>query len=605
MRRLIGLATCGLAGGALAPARRASAALAKVGLAIAGLVLGGQVLPLLAASPPVDAIAGDEPPLIALQASRRVERVALTSPPGAAREIVLTQLAPAVNAWLLLSLPASDGAGRRSVHLENADPQRQRIALDAAAPGSLVISRDGKATRCVVWPGPALAKAASTGLAYAPLCEGRLYLRNPVSGQRSALAATTDFLRDHVWKGEQIIDLVKSELYRDAFAERAASAPSAPATAASTGPPAAAGPAGAPPPARLRPSAAAQAIQATGLGIAVDPAATPQAPWPGRWAGALGLPGVWVSVAPPGALDGGLPGALDAVESRALAFLVAFDLAGFELGFALGTDHPRLGWSTRVLPPQRDDRLPGPDGFASAAPLVRTGQLLPSLLDRVVATFTGGFKREHGAFRHGALAGVNQGSHYGFIEQGVVFSRLQPGLATLSVWQDGRVEMHSWRAGDERPAGWPRHARQNGVPLVEAGPDGRPAAGRLVGQRGAGNWSGSADEQLRSLRAGACIVAHQGRRFLVYGYFSSATPRAMAQAFLAYGCGYAMHLDMNALEHTYLALYPRGGTQVGIEHLVPGMAVLDQRVGGRLLPRFLAVPDDRDFFYLTARPAGR
>jgi hypothetical protein len=126
-----------------------------------------------------------------------------------------------------------------------------------------------------------------------------------------------------------------------------------------------------------------------------------------------------------------------------------------------------------------------------------------------------------------------------------------------------------------------------------------------VAQWGVGNWSGSADERLRTLRAGACIMADAGRRFLVYGYFSSATPRAMARVFLAYGCGYAMHLDMNALEHTYLALYPRSGAQLGVEHLVPGMAVLDKSLGTTLMPRFLSFPDDRDFLYLTRRKAAR
>jgi len=103
---------------------------------------------------------------------------------------------------------------------------------------------------------------------------------------------------------------------------------------------------------------------------------------------------------------------------------------------------------------------------------------------------------------------------------------------------------------------------------------------------GIGNWSGSADERLRTLRAGACVVEQAGRRFLVYGYFSSATPRAMARVFLAYGCSYAMHLDMNALEHTYLALYPRSGSRLGVEHLVPGMSVLDKSLGATLMPRF-------------------
>jgi hypothetical protein len=546
------------------------------------------VLCAMLATSCLGATAGGDEAFIALQARRRVERVAL---PGDAGAVVLTQLAPAANAWLLLSLPALDGRGTRSFHLENTDPQGQRIALDPASPGTLLITHGGATARCSLWPDKALAQAARARLPYAPLCDGRLQLRNAVPGNRSALEATTEFLRDHVWRGEQIIGFVKNEFYRDAFAERAASAPGA---AADTGTPL-----GAPPAARLRSVGQPPAIVASGLGIAL--AAPGAALLSGRWVGAAGLDSVWISAAPPGALADGL----DAVESEALAYFVAFDLASFDLGFALGTEHPRLGWSARVPPAQRDAGLPGPDGFDSAAPLVRTGMLAPQLLERIVASFTGGFKREHGAFSHGPLAAVRHGSHYGFVEQGVVFSRLQPGLATLFVQDDGTVGMATWRVEDDTRVGTLRHARQNGMPLVEPGPGGAPMAGRTVEQWGVGNWSGSADERLRTLRAGACIVADAGRRFLVYGYFSSATPRAMARVFLAYGCGYAMHLDMNALEHTYLALYPRSGAQLGVEHLVPGMAVLDKGLGTTLMPRFLSFPDDRDFFYLTRRKAAR
>ncbi len=546
------------------------------------------VLCMMLSAPCLGATAAGDDAFIELQAGRRVERVAL---PGDVGEVVLTQLAPAANAWLLLSLPAHDGRGTRTFHLENNDPQDQRITLDPAAPGTLLIRRGGATSRCSVWPDKALAQAARARLPYAPLCDGRLYLRNAVPGNRSALEATTEFLRDHVWRGEQIIGFVKNEFYRDAFVERAASAPGAVADAGA--------PPGAPPAARLHSVGPPQAMVASGLGIAL--AAPGRALLPGRWVGAAGLDGVWISAAPPGALADGL----DAVESEALAYFVAFDLAALDLGFALGTEHPRLDWSARVLQTQRDAGLPGPDGFDSAAPLVRTGMLAPQLLERVVASFTGGFKREHGAFRHGPLAAVRHGSHYGFLEQGVVFSRLQPGLATLFVQDDGTVGMVTWRAEDAARVGTLRHARQNGMPLVEPGPDGAPVAGRTVAQWGVGNWSGSADERLRTLRAGACIMADAGRRFLVYGYFSSATPRAMARVFLAYGCGYAMHLDMNALEHTYLALYPRSGAQLGVEHLVPGMAVLDKSLGTTLMPRFLSFPDDRDFLYLTRRKAAR
>ncbi|HJV72323.1 hypothetical protein [Ideonella sp.] len=533
--------------------------------------------------------------IVDLQPARRSESVVVQEPAGPRVTLTLTQLNPAINAWLLLSVQRPPGAEAERFHLENADPARQRLTLDAAHPGQIEITTGARSTRCTLWPGDALAQARRQKLPYAPLCDGRVYLRNTVQGNRTTLEATTEFLRDHVWRGEQIIGFVRRELYQDAFIERAT-----PALAADAAPPA---PRGAPAPARMAASAARQALQAEGLGI--DLGLRGAGMWPGRWYAAAGLEGIFVSAVQAGSVEGAGPAArpLDPVEATALSYLVAFDLASFDLGFALGTEHPRLGWSARVPDELRDAAGPGPDGIESAAPLVRTGMVAPALEARVVATFTGGFKREHGAFRHGALAAAHRGSHYGFIEQGVVFSTLVPGLSTLYVLDDGQVGMTTWRPDDDRLLGRIRHARQNGVPLIERDPAGGvPRPGALVDQWGAGNWSGSSDEKLRTLRAGACLLEGPGgRRHLVYGYFSSATPRAMARVFGAYGCSEAMHLDMNALEHTYLALYPRRGAQLGVEHLVTGMSVLDKSVGPALVPRFLGFADDRDFFYLVRK----
>ena len=64
---------------------------------------------------------------------------------------------------------------------------------------------------------------------------------------------------------------------------------------------------------------------------------------------------------------------------------------------------------------------------------------------------------------------------------------------------------------------------------------------------------------------------------------------------------YAMLLDMNALEHTYLSLLTPRSDGIGVEHLISGMEVLDKTQGGRTLPRFVAFADNRDFFYLTRK----
>jgi hypothetical protein len=123
----------------------------------------------------------------------------------------------------------------------------------------------------------------------------------------------------------------------------------------------------------------------------------------------------------------------------------------------------------------------------------------------------------------------------------------------------------------------------------------------LVNSWGPGNWSGSSEEHLRTLRAGACLLGSATRRFLLYGYFSTATPSAMARVFQAYGCQYAMHLDMNALEHTYFAVYSHKNARIAVQHLIEGMAEVDRKGGEELAPRFLSFPDDRDFFYLTRK----
>jgi hypothetical protein len=71
--------------------------------------------------------------------------------------------------------------------------------------------------------------------------------------------------------------------------------------------------------------------------------------------------------------------------------------------------------------------------------------------------------------------------------------------------------------------------------------------------------------------------------------------------FQAYHCKYAMLLDMNALEHTYLALYRQRDSRFLIQHLIQGMEVLDKSIEGQDLPRFVGFADNRDFFYLSRR----
>ncbi len=473
-----------------------------------------------------------------------------------------------------------------------------------AASGVEIITSEGSRP-CELWTGDGadvLAAARATRQPYAPLCGDRLYLRNRVEGRKTSLEWATDLLRDRVWKGEQVTVFIREKLYKDAYLEtselESASAPGAVARPR---------PAGAPLRPLVDPRVDGRLLTPAHLGLELElePAGQMMV---GRWYRVRGVPDIYVSAleprqVAPEVIDGlrGLLNPLDEIESAALVYQVAFDLDAFEVGFAMGTDHPRVGWSERA-PAQVRDALPGPDGIDNLAPLVMTGMVSPAAAERVVATFTGGFKRTHGAFRAGDFAHRNFASHYGFIEHGAVLSKLQPGLATLVVWDDGRVELTSWQEAMDARLARVRHARQNGVPLLEPDPEtAQVRPGRLVPQWTTGNWSGSVDKRLRSLRAGVCLQESDAGRFLIYGYFSSVTPSAMARVFQAYRCRYAMLTDMNALEHTYLALYRLRGGSFLTQHLIDGMNVLDKSEGGQELPRFVGFPDNRDFFYLLRK----
>lgn len=511
----------------------------------------------------------------------------------------LTDLHPGIGAWFLLERRPAEGSRDRpqAWHLENAAPGRQAVTLVPGDPPALALARDGTARDC-----PLLAEtgtdpfagAAKTGLPYAPVCDGGLFLRNAVAGSRTNREAVSEFLRENVIFGEDLVNLIKGSLYEDAFLETGTPRPEAGAGAVveSLG----------------RARLDRQPVMRTSIGLPLTGAE--EGMEAGSWYAVDGVAGVFASAMQPGMIEAALLSDravnwLDEVERRADVYLVAFDLGVFTLGYELGTDHPGLEWSSRPQRSGADWRIPGPDGFDRAAPLVRTGMLSPAVAPRVAAAFAGGFKRDHGAFRFADYATFNRGHHYGFISNGVTFSRLQPNLATLYVTLEGEIAMKTWEAADEALIPRLAFARQNGLPLVQRDPEtGAVLPGERVVQWGGGNWSGSAEAQLRTLRAGACLRRAGGRQFLIYAYFSSVTPSGMARTFQAYDCDYAMLLDMNSPELAYLAVYRPNEAGDGLEpmHLARPMAGSDPAGrGGVRIPRFVGFADNRDFLYLLRR----
>jgi hypothetical protein len=544
--------------------------------------------------------------ILDLQPYRQANSNKIKSSTGAQGTATLINLNPAVNAWYVMEVDWQDGS-KSFYHLENPQPRTEKVFLDPKYPSGIEIGEGSSRYWCDLFSNKAsgpLDQAKNSQAPYASLCEGRLFLRNAVTGHRTKLEAEAEFFRTQVWGGEKVA-VMFHHILEDSNRETAKLSD---ASGAGGG----AGPTGgkaedAPPTALIDPKYAGRMLTPSGLGIPLDNARTGVTP--GAWYSANGNPGVYVSLIEPQLIDGAilesyksLVSPLDSVEASSLCYLVAFDLDRFDLGYALGTEHPSVEWSDHIQPAMKDPKLPGPDGIGTIAPLVGTGMINPESVRKTVGTFTGGYKRLHGAFKSGDLATKNHGSHYGFAVDGVVFSTLEPGLATIVVLDDGSVQMKTWDQQDNAELPKIKHARQNGVPVVEFDEKAQaPMPGRLVNKWGPGNWSGSEEMKLRTIRAGAALLTNGKKRFLAYAVFSDATPSAMARVFQAYRCNYAMHLDMNALEHTYLALYRRVGSQLFVDYLLSGMNEVDKMDSGEEVPRFLGYPDNRDFFYVTKK----
>lgn len=531
-----------------------------------------------------------------IQRFRAVSTTPIVRADGAAGTARLTDVLPTVGRTFLLDLKWP-GQYWSTWHLES----REGLTLTVADNDLAVVGRDGTLHPCGLLRDGGKQLAAARGKAYTPVCDGLVVVRSPVEGRKTSIEWTTDFLRDNVPGGQALTEFVRDTFFADSELRLGAlvDAPDPPA-AAGDGPPAQ----------RIDPALAGALLVPQDFGLEVV-GRSPDGYRVGAWYPVVDQPGVYASVTKPGAVDPALVASLgarvnplDAVESEALVYAVAFDMDAFEFDFVLGTDHPRVVWSERApeWATTRYENLLGPDGFEQTAPFVRVGQVDPADVPDVVAAFTGGFKRMHGAFGVGALGRSAMGHHYGFAEDGVVYSKLQAGLSTLVGWDDGRVELLTWTPEHDAHSARVRFARQNGVPLVA--PDaatGEPAPGPLVPSWTGGNWASSPEARLRSLRASASVVEDEGTRWFVVTWFSDATPSAMAATLLAYGADYGMLLDMNALEHTYTALYTHGPDGPVPHHLATGMSVLDRTDGDRVLPRFLAFPDDRDFFTLRRK----
>lgn len=141
-----------------------------------------------------------------LQQFRQTSSIHIKSHEGKDGIATLINLNPGVNAWFLLEFGWNDGS-ELAFHLENPEPRTRKLLLDEKHPMGIAIAEGKNRFYCDLFEGDALGQARASQHIFAPLCEGRVYLRNAAKGHRTNLEATTEFLREHVWGGESIIGL--------------------------------------------------------------------------------------------------------------------------------------------------------------------------------------------------------------------------------------------------------------------------------------------------------------------------------------------------------------------------------------------------------------
>lgn len=178
--------------------------------------------------------------------------------------------------------------------------------------------------------------------------------------------------------------------------------------------------------------------------------------------------------------------------------LIAMDMRQLELGMEAGFEDPKP--------------LTGPPG---------TGRLPKDadLVSRIVGTFNGAFKTDHGK--------------YGMMVDRRVLLPPVPGGASIVLTDSGKVGMGSWPRGEDIP-GDIASFRQNLDPLVEDG---------VVNPTGRYVWGWQITGTSVMTQRTALCVTPAGH--LYYAFADEIDAPTLSKGMRQAGCAYAMHLDMN------------------------------------------------------------
>ena len=389
----------------------------------------------------------------------------------------LISLNPSIGAWYLLEVPIS-GRSSETFHLEapfmGTAVRLSAEGVEVQAPGVAPAVCDIFNPRSAHY----IFRLAREGAPFTSVCGQSLFLRLDQSGAANTIKET----------GANVARSIGLEFLVDAYKDHLkADDNSVPVDVAGTD--AAAGTDNGPREAEVAPSARARAVKLEKLDYDLE--GKPAALHAGSWYRLDGLASAFFSFVRVGDAAPSIlierPDLVDPLTAKtreSVAYVVAFDLAQTTLGWAHGTSLPGVGNSPKV-----PSRGPGPDGFDRLAPLQTPGVVNPVYLSRLVGAFCGGFQREHGV----QLGGPHAGQYNGFIEEGVVMSRMNRGLATIVVTKSGDVDVREWSAEDDANVANVRYARQNGLPLVSFDPaKNRYQPGLYVKESMSGyaNWSG-------------------------------------------------------------------------------------------------------------------
>jgi len=533
------------------------------------------------------------------QLQKYKEETSVTYKDASIQSATLINLNSNINTWYILTL--TNTGSRDTTHNILTVSDNLKLQLNTNAPELLITRHSSDTYTCnidqeITWVFNSWNKRKST---YIPICNNLLFIVIKQDGFRTMKERGAEVLR---WlagdAGEQVINEVKEHFFLDKYLVKGNTQELATSSeeALHNGP---------------LPRAAIQSrylnttIPTNHLGLRTKD--SEKRLLAGEWYPLKNFPDVYTSLITPGMVSRDIQAShkdrvnyLDSVEKTATVFLMSFSLNRYTLGWGHGTDHPGVGWSRRARNIKKDNPY-GPDGFDTIYPLIPIGHVPPFHLAKTIGTFSAGYQKRHGAFKYGKMSTYNKAHHYGFMENGVMMVSPSESLATVIMYKDGRVELKRWTKEDNKSLPNIRHIRQNGVPLIHRDENGQGIPGKLVKQWSRGNWSGSAKKELRAPRGAACLIETPRKNYLVYAFFSSATPSAMARVFQSYGCSFAIHLDLNSPGQAYGSLFRTqgDGSNINIELL---MTTMHAYMGGnRASPRYFVKPDYKDFFYIMKR----